>query len=507
MTALTSVASLRQKLWQAGFRPLAVWSVEADRKRGKTTQAGKHPYGPGWQNLARQNPPHDAHNTPVADATNTGILCDGLRAIDFDIDDPAIANDCLQIALEIFPGALCRWRANSPRKLLLLRAAEGEPPKITLAGTRGKIELLGCGQQFVAFGLHESGAELRWTDAPGDVRLADVPAASEDDAQTLLERCAPILGATGAAQRANGEDHEPGEPQADSLRIAAALAFIPNDGPPDWEKWNKVGMAVWRATGGSSAGWEAFNAWSRRNPAYDAKETRERWSHYPVSPPTQIGAGTIFYIAKQHGWRDPQQTDEPDDAPAIWNPWEDPPPPAWPNGVLSQSGELALAEVSLRDGIELGALAMTIITAASAAAPKDARLAPYGNDWVVPPIIWLMTVGDSGTRKTRIDAFGFATLYAVHVELWRPYHARMKGMASHANKRARAKASNTTQFCRQRHHTRSAAGRARRHHPRHSHDQGRAGRIARILPLQEDRRRGRARLLPQRLRGRPLPGE
>jgi hypothetical protein len=180
MSSLASAASLRQKLWASGFKPLAVWTPEADRKRGKTAQLGKHPYGPGWQNLARQNPPHDASAPPVADATNTGILCDGLRAIDFDIDDPAIANDCLQIALEMFPGALCRWRANSPRKLLLLRAAEGEPAKITLAGTRGKIEVLGKGQMFVAFGLHESGAELRWTDAPGDVRLEGLPAASEE---------------------------------------------------------------------------------------------------------------------------------------------------------------------------------------------------------------------------------------------------------------------------------------------------------------------------------------
>jgi RecA-family ATPase len=301
---------LRRKLWAAGFRPLAIWTVEADRRRGKTAQLGKHPYGTGWQNLARQNPPHDAASVPAVDAINTGILCDGLRAVDFDIDDPAAANNCLQIALEMFPGAICRWRANSPRKLLLLRATEGEPPKAVLAGAHGKIEVLGRGQQFVAFGGHESGAELRWTDAPGDVRLDELPAASEDDVQTFLARCAPILGAT-AGQQANGEDHDPGEPQADTLRIAAALAAIPNDGPADWEAWNRVGMAVWRATGGSSAGWEAFNAWSSRNPAYDPGETRARWDHYRTSPPTQIGAGTIFHLAKQHGWRDLQPEDDP----------------------------------------------------------------------------------------------------------------------------------------------------------------------------------------------------
>jgi hypothetical protein len=191
-----------------------------------------------------------------------------------------------------------------------VRAAEGEPAKVTLAGLRGKIEVLGKGQMFVAFGGHESGPELRWTDAPGDVRLDELRAASEDDVRTLLDRCAPILGAT-LAQQANGEDHDPGEPQADTLRIAAALASIPNHGPSDWEAWNRVGMAVWRAAGGSSAGWEAFNAWSSRNPAYDPREARARWDHYRTSPPTQIGAGTIFHLAKQYGWRDPQPEDDP----------------------------------------------------------------------------------------------------------------------------------------------------------------------------------------------------
>ena len=102
-----------------------------------------------------------------------------------------------------------------------------------------------------------------------------------------------------------------------SLRIATALAEIPNYGPTDWESWNRVGMAVWRATAGSSAGWEAFNAWSKRNQAYNADVTRMRWGHYTTSPPTSIGAGTIFYMADKCAGRpfvdpdDPGRTDEP----------------------------------------------------------------------------------------------------------------------------------------------------------------------------------------------------
>jgi hypothetical protein len=64
--------------------------------------------------------------------------------------------------------------------------------------------------------------------------------------------------------KGNGLDdaeHKPGdEPQADPAVIAAALAVIPND--VGWDDWNRVGMAVWRATGGAEPGFAAFDMWS-----------------------------------------------------------------------------------------------------------------------------------------------------------------------------------------------------------------------------------------------------
>jgi primase-like protein len=80
--------------------------------------------------------------------------------------------------------------------------------------------------------------------------------------------------------------------------IAAALAVIPNR-DAGWEEWNRIGMAAWRATGGSDAGFEAFDGWSQKSAKYDAETTRERWQGYFSSPPTEIGAGTLFHLASQ----------------------------------------------------------------------------------------------------------------------------------------------------------------------------------------------------------------
>jgi hypothetical protein len=101
------------------------------------------------------------------------------------------------------------------------------------------------------------------------------------------------------ATRDDGGDRVSGdEPEAEPTIVAAAMAVIPND-DVDWENWNRVAMACWRATGGSEEGFAAFDAWSQKSSKYDAATTRERWAHLHRSPPTSIGFGTLWYLAMQ----------------------------------------------------------------------------------------------------------------------------------------------------------------------------------------------------------------
>ena len=117
---------------------------------------------------------------------------------------------------------------------------------------------------------------------------------------------------------------------------------------------------------------------------------------------------------------------KPDKPDAVWNPWDDPPPPEWPGGILSRATEETLASVSLRDGVDFGVLCMTVIAAASAAAPKDARFTPFVSaHWQVPPIIWCMLIGESGLRKTLLDAVAFAPIRARQAELWSHYRREL----------------------------------------------------------------------------------
>ena len=123
------VHAVRATLWTHGYRPLPVQNA----KRGDKT-SGKAPLGKQWGVGARKDPPECLQWPPVAHALNTGILCDGLRAIDLDIDDPGLAGQLRVLALTMFGATIVRTRENSPRCLLVYRAAEGEPTKVAITG-------------------------------------------------------------------------------------------------------------------------------------------------------------------------------------------------------------------------------------------------------------------------------------------------------------------------------------------------------------------------------------
>jgi putative DNA primase/helicase len=300
---LIAVAATRDRYWDHGWRPLPVYSWNHSDP-DDPARAGKAPLGERWTERARQNPPECiSHGRAARHALNTGILCDGLRVIDIDVEDHETARKIRELAVTMFGDTIGRYRDNSARSAHAYRAAEGSPGKRAIVGTAGLVEVLGHGQQLVSHGTHQSGAPIWWSPTgPDQTNVDHLPDVTEDLITAFLKAVAPLLGADPAQgeQQTNGQDHEPAaEQQADPLRIAAALLDIPNDGPADWEAWNRVAMATWAATAGGDMGWIALDAWSQRNAAYDPDETRRRWDHYRTSPPTQIGAGTIFHMAAE----------------------------------------------------------------------------------------------------------------------------------------------------------------------------------------------------------------
>ena len=102
---------------------------------------------------------------------------------------------------------------------------------------------------------------------------------------------------------------EPATPEADIAVVQSAMAMIPNVADDvHYGMWVRLGYAVHRATGGTAEGFGVWDTWSKTSDKYDADETFPDVAAHPgaalsgKNPPRTIGAGTIFYLAAQHGW-------------------------------------------------------------------------------------------------------------------------------------------------------------------------------------------------------------
>lgn len=82
----------------------------------------------------------------------------------------------------------------------------------------------------------------------------------------------------------------------DADTIRRALSYIPAD---DRDTWVKAGMAVKAALGEN--GFDAWNEWSRGAGNYEEQSARSVWKS--IREDGGVGAGTLFYIAEQHGFR------------------------------------------------------------------------------------------------------------------------------------------------------------------------------------------------------------
>src|SRR5579863_6794654 len=131
---LHPVVALRHCIIAHNYQPISIYNWDA-----RCDSPGKKPFDLGWP---------QAKGIPrwSEQATNTGVVTNNLRAIDVDIDDAEAAKTAVALAEQSIGRTLVRFRDNSPRRLLLYR---GSGKKLVIKTAKGKVEILGEGQQFV----------------------------------------------------------------------------------------------------------------------------------------------------------------------------------------------------------------------------------------------------------------------------------------------------------------------------------------------------------------------
>jgi AAA domain/Primase C terminal 1 (PriCT-1)/Bifunctional DNA primase/polymerase, N-terminal len=138
-----------------------------------------------------------------------GILCGVIRAVDIDVRDETLARQIEALLTEKL-GAAPRRIGAAPKSLYLYRVAEAGP-KITgaswsLPGVEGvnRIEVLGEGQQFVAYGIHrDTQRPYVWNGAgdPLTVAADSLPLVTEAQLREFVQAADELLAEHGKRAR------------------------------------------------------------------------------------------------------------------------------------------------------------------------------------------------------------------------------------------------------------------------------------------------------------------
>lgn len=252
-----------------------------------------------------------------------GILTAHTPAVDIDVLDGELAKMLEDWCHENLGRAPVRV-GKEPKRLLMYRT--DEPFRKITSKTylnewdeRCRIEILGDGQQFVAYHIHpELGAPYRWIteETPANTASHDLPVIDEDklgELVSLFESEAEKRGWTQVkGSRLNRYTGQTGEIDrndpfaADSQPVSLTpaelqqrLMMVP--GADDYDVWLQVGMALFHQFDGEDLGREMWHEWSESADNYDADALDRKWSSFDISDKGRapVTARLILRLAKE----------------------------------------------------------------------------------------------------------------------------------------------------------------------------------------------------------------
>lgn len=273
----------------------------------------KSPALKGWQNsrlgvddLARW----PGHGVGII----TGVGEHPVVGIDIDVSHPTIGPAIVDWCREHLGLGAERVGA-APRLLIAYRAAAAgwtkgnsvvffdpaDPLKPSGKENNQSVEVLGYGQQFVAYHVHpDTQREYEWTDLFGGLLTTaarELPVVTETQIEELMlfvgrtvrmtsgvqvvQSNGTMVGAAHADDDLFGLSPKTGVPISDVDRL---LAGIDNTRGVDYDTWFRVGMALHHEYDGSDEAYAAWSRWSSKSPKHVERETRYKWSSFGKSP-------------------------------------------------------------------------------------------------------------------------------------------------------------------------------------------------------------------------------
>ncbi|MES3001361.1 MAG: PriCT-2 domain-containing protein [Pseudomonadota bacterium] len=289
----------------------------------------KSPAIKGWQSIeiTKARVAAWAREYPTA---NVGVRTKSAPAIDIDVTDEALSDEIERIATRLGLAQVVRVGA-APKRLIVCRAPRSEdgvaqPFRKTVLklaplgvdiNTRDKdaqkriqkVEVLGLGQQFVAYGRHPKGHDYTWTslDELHEVALDALPELTPDGIERLFNSISAVAAGMGwTAQKVGSASHATVSDDAlltysaraddiDAEKAAEALALVGD--AHDYDHWVKVGMALHHQFAGALDGLQMWHEWSARADNYDPKTLDDKWESFHQQPASQTPI-TFRYVLK-----------------------------------------------------------------------------------------------------------------------------------------------------------------------------------------------------------------
>jgi hypothetical protein len=273
------------------------------RDQDKCTSPGKHPLTAngckdGTSDLAtirewwRQAPEANIGITTGADS--------GVFVVDLDGAEGIEALYELEKANDLLPETVCAETGSGGRHYYFQWPGLDIRSMAHIGGKR--IDVRGTGGLVVAAPSVSGKGSYRWIASPDEQAIAPAP-------QWLLDWILSHQPSRDEAEpRCNGDDGRayPSDPEEDLALAESALSALDPDAGRD--EWVKIGMCLHQIDP-SERGYLVFDGWSKRGSKYKGPtDTRKRWDSYTkgsVGFGANVGAGTLFALAKSHGWERP----------------------------------------------------------------------------------------------------------------------------------------------------------------------------------------------------------
>ena len=271
----------------------AIESGNFDNEIIPIKKESKAPVINGWQNTKAT--PEDIENW----ANNLhqggyGVLTSRTPAIDIDCHDKAITQkvvDYCERALGISPK-----RVGLPPKILLVYKTEIPFKKIFSptfkdpSGTKHKVEILGEGQQFVAFGIHpETKKPYSWPEKSIlEIPHNQLPLITMEQAQKVVDYFESIVPNNWKIFE-KGTHLKTNKSQDPLLNHKPPLDLEPHeiknilnkiDPDESYDRWVKAGMGLYHQFNGKAEGLEIWDEWSSQGQKYKIGECEEKWKTF-----------------------------------------------------------------------------------------------------------------------------------------------------------------------------------------------------------------------------------